>query len=1562
MKSDQAATTPSKRIVMEKKTTTTTTKSSSTRYGSLPGRYHNLSGEDVLNLNNGNTNGNTTNNSTSLVVDVGTGSYYEVNGNANLNTRPTVQRSTLPRMAGVGDGGNPGDKFEIPLPFGFHMDLDFLRICNDEGVSSETLQRLKELRRARRRQRKELEALMGFQREQRNRINQHMHNMSKKPLSPSEEAAKMKSTTLTFQHSPNPASPPLAVDLTHHHTSEFIKEALKDAVLDFEQHLEGTASIHVKDGGGQPHQHVASSKFNTFPRSTGSGTEEEQSAALQSELRERIERLYHQSNSSISSISTTSSALPYNTALSPADVVLAGLPSSVPARSSTDQMETDSITSINSDMSTSTLKNIREQMARSLMKLKEYEKQVEAIPVLQVKLSVLKEEKRLLMLKLKQREFQMRREARGAGEDSDGGAWNENDLMDDTEDDEELEYIKMKMKQPHKFYIEQSSSSRPRARSESPFAKFGKVNPDEFISVRRKRSTSCGYNSDGSDFDMMPGGPGGNRTRPSFYESTRISRSNVRSNLSASQERSELSFFTSGGSGNKSADTTTAPRSQSVPTKDASMNTDRMPSPVREPSPPKIRPISRRERGVNTDAKRTASHGTSTVKVMAFPKGTATSLSMSELVTKDEMEAKVQEAIFRTEEEIMGCPLLQKAMAKVEEEAINGAPVEVTEVKKEVPKVDVQCQVGDENLRPFVIAVGLQCKLDNEPSVCVNCQIKEQELQEAITTKERFLAAVGSTPAPVPVRSIGVGECKIIEEPQDPTAFRHIGVCTEKWVEVIKASKQTDTEDFAYKDTESPRVADMVFEPSPERVVLQRRSSLRKSTTTSPSPSRRSSVNSPLTARKAPTSSSNTQTKPTPTKCQGTMTDRDVRLVVPTRDAKTGGPVVATRTASTSAMSLPLTNKSLPAQGSPLTTPETERPPVRLNLCDKCNNDIQKVAEGIVAGPSPSPKFHAPPSPDLPWLSKIPRPVQQPENPTVHKLKAATSTGNLLSGLGGSRPKSPATSSMQRSKSNLTPTLGRKVLSPNYNRSGSPSTSAASGRRDLGTPPPHPSTPPVGSKRAPSPLARSQSPYSSSDGRKSLIPKLSSGTGGSGSSASGGAPRRNTTAAGAGTSGASSSGPMSPSSAETRSLIPRVATPPALRKMYPKDGADKLATPDRNVVRKNTYTRSSAGVSNPDLEKSSSSSAAAAASKKAKSRMSDIKESDGEDDKKKEEAEVKKQESTTDEDPGNKTDEDRPGKPDFPLPGAALFTPIDESRKKAAPSKEMKAALKVLNDSLLRKSSNPMLSTNAVNIVQQEWFKISSTKGSNPLDVEDYLDAIELDMSKELLERTVNLTDVNGNTALHYSVSHGNFDVVSVLLDSKVANPNILNKAGYTCIMLVSLAQIANTTHRSVVRRLFSLGDVNVRGSQHGQTAIMLAVSHGRLDMAQLLVEAGADVNIRDEDGSTALMCAAEHGHMEIVKYLLQQPDTDVLAKDNDGLTALAVAMEAGHRDVGVILYASMSLSRGASPYSSLRIRSAGGSRTSTPTGSVKSKGATPPRSPIAPTPPHRSRRTSSNQ
>merc|ERR1712110_1125491 len=111
---------------------------------------------------------------------------------------------------------------------------------------------------------------------------------------------------------------------------------------------------------------------------------------------------------------------------------------------------------------------------------------------------------RLLMLQLKQREFQLRKEMQTQRAADESAYEVPLDLMEDTEDDmEEMEQRFMStIKQPHKYYVERSSGGgncQQRARSESPFAKGGRVRPEDFISVRRQRSTSCGYNSDGSD-------------------------------------------------------------------------------------------------------------------------------------------------------------------------------------------------------------------------------------------------------------------------------------------------------------------------------------------------------------------------------------------------------------------------------------------------------------------------------------------------------------------------------------------------------------------------------------------------------------------------------------------------------------------------------------------------------------------------------------------------------------------------------------------------------------------------------------------------------------------------------------------------------------------------------------------------------------------------------------------------------------------------------------------------------------------------------------------------------
>ncbi|KAM8822262.1 KN motif and ankyrin repeat domain-containing protein 3-like, partial [Synchiropus picturatus] len=123
------------------------------------------------------------------------------------------------------------------------------------------------------------------------------------------------------------------------------------------------------------------------------------------------------------------------------------------------------------------------------------------------------------------------------------------------------------------------------------------------------------------------------------------------------------------------------------------------------------------------------------------------------------------------------------------------------------------------------------------------------------------------------------------------------------------------------------------------------------------------------------------------------------------------------------------------------------------------------------------------------------------------------------------------------------------------------------------------------------------------------------------------------------------------------------------------------------------------------------------------------------------------------------------------------------------------------------------------------------------------------------------------------------------------------NKAGCTAIMLAALSTVKEDDDMAVVRKLFSKGNVNAKASQAGQTALMLAVSHGRQEMVLALLECGADVNVQDDEGSTALMCASEHGRAEIVKVLLEQPGFDISIVDNDGSNALSIALEASHND-----------------------------------------------------------------
>ena len=105
------------------------------------------------------------------------------------------------------------------------------------------------------------------------------------------------------------------------------------------------------------------------------------------------------------------------------------------------------------------------------------------------------------------------------------------------------------------------------------------------------------------------------------------------------------------------------------------------------------------------------------------------------------------------------------------------------------------------------------------------------------------------------------------------------------------------------------------------------------------------------------------------------------------------------------------------------------------------------------------------------------------------------------------------------------------------------------------------------------------------------------------------------------------------------------------------------------------------------------------------------------------------------------------------------------------------------------------------------------------------------------------------------------------------------------------------------VKRLLNAGaEVNTKDND-GRTALMAASRYGHTEIAKVLISKGADVNARDMIGYTALTMSCVTGHTEIVKFLISN-GADVNAKDDPllGFTALMDASAFGHTDIVKVL------------------------------------------------------------
>jgi ankyrin repeat protein len=138
---------------------------------------------------------------------------------------------------------------------------------------------------------------------------------------------------------------------------------------------------------------------------------------------------------------------------------------------------------------------------------------------------------------------------------------------------------------------------------------------------------------------------------------------------------------------------------------------------------------------------------------------------------------------------------------------------------------------------------------------------------------------------------------------------------------------------------------------------------------------------------------------------------------------------------------------------------------------------------------------------------------------------------------------------------------------------------------------------------------------------------------------------------------------------------------------------------------------------------------------------------------------------------------------------------------------------------------------------------------------------------QKVLENGADLNDKNNkfDQELILASHRNDLEAVRTLL-SQGADENAKDSSGE-----IALIVAASKNYLEVVQLMLNNHvDFDVMNYKIGNTAMMEATIKGHFKIVKLLLESGADANVRDSFNRTAVIQAASYGHFDIVKLLLE--------------------------------------------------------------------------------------------